>query len=120
MPARSFTLSRGLFSPAFPSPPRHRMMAPMKRPDPTKRGSGLTRLNEPRPVRVRTDVAGVPVAVRQERPTWTPVAVQEEWRIDDEWWRGDPVSRHYYVVVSPTGAVVRIFRDLVGGGWFRQ
>ena len=45
--------------------------------------------------------------------------IRESWRIDDEWWR-EPVSRRYFEVVLETGRRTVLYRDLVGGGWYRQ
>ena len=46
--------------------------------------------------------------------------VLDTWRIDDEWWRKEPVSRLYYRVVLEDGTVTSLFKDLVGGQWRRQ
>jgi hypothetical protein len=48
------------------------------------------------------------------------MAVQDRWRIDDEWWRDAGVSRMYYEVLLDGGRVVTVYRDLVGGGWWSQ
>ncbi|MBI4212728.1 MAG: hypothetical protein HY534_00280, partial [Chloroflexi bacterium] len=45
--------------------------------------------------------------------------ILDQWRIDDEWWRKE-ISRRYFRVVLANGAVVTIFHDLVGDGWFLQ
>ena len=41
------------------------------------------------------------------------------WRIDDEWWRR-PISRLYFLVELERGIRVTVFKDLIGGGWYRQ
>ena len=90
----------------------------MTRPEPQSRR--LTPLNQPRPISVRADGAGQPVAVRRDRD-WTSVEVLEAWRIDDGWWReGTEVERHYYQLALPHGAVLTVFRDGVRSGWFEQ
>lgn len=48
------------------------------------------------------------------------VTVRSVWRIDDEWWRGEPVSRLYYSVLLETGVVMTIFRDLTTNKWHKQ
>jgi hypothetical protein len=47
-------------------------------------------------------------------------AVQDRWRIDDEWWRETPVSRMYYELRLDGDRVVTVYRDLVGGAWWLQ
>jgi len=47
-------------------------------------------------------------------------AIQDRWRIDDEWWRETPVSREYYQLQLESGRVVTVYRDLVGGEWWEQ
>jgi hypothetical protein len=46
--------------------------------------------------------------------------VRRPWRIDQHWWRAEPVSRVYYRVASEDGPPLTIFRDLVTGAWSRQ
>jgi hypothetical protein len=72
------------------------------------------RLNEPRPARVGA-LAGVPAEVEG-----VAVAVlREEWRVEDRWWTGSPVWRHYFELVLESGENVVVFHD-DEGGWFRQ
>jgi hypothetical protein len=68
---------------------------------------------------VEEDAAGLPVALRAKRRQ--PVkAIDEIWRIDDEWWRSEPVSRLYYAVRLVTGQKLVLYKDLVSGRWYRQ
>ena len=46
--------------------------------------------------------------------------VLDSWRIDDEWWRKQPVSRLYYRVVLEDGTMTGLFKDLVSGDWYSQ
>jgi hypothetical protein len=48
------------------------------------------------------------------------VAVQDTWRIDDEWWRERPVSRLYFEVALEDGRVATLYRDLLQESWWRQ
>ncbi|HEY8495254.1 MAG TPA: hypothetical protein VIN04_15275 [Myxococcota bacterium] len=68
----------------------------------------------PRPVDVRMDAAGRPVAVRGIAVE----AVREEWLIEDRWWAADPISRLYFEVVLADGRCEVIFRER--GRWFAQ
>jgi hypothetical protein len=47
-------------------------------------------------------------------------AVQDRWRIDDEWWRETPVSRMYYVLRLEGDRVATVYRDLVEATWWLQ
>jgi hypothetical protein len=76
-------------------------------------------VNTPEPVRVEEDAAGLPLAVRL--PNRQRVgAIEDRWRIDDEWWRAEAVSRFYYIVLLVTGQKVVLYKDLVSGNWYRQ
>ena len=46
--------------------------------------------------------------------------VLDTWRIDDEWWRKQPVSRLYYRVVLEDGTMTGLFKDLTGSQWYQQ
>jgi hypothetical protein len=47
-------------------------------------------------------------------------AVQDRWRIDDEWWRETAISRMYWSLQLEGGRVLTVYRDLIGGGWWLQ
>ena len=83
---------------------------------------GLRRLNAPVPIRVRTDAAGRPRAVRRRgRPeTRRVMRVQDRWRIDDEWWRAQPISRLYHALLLDDGTLLTVYHDLVADTWFEQ
>jgi hypothetical protein len=66
------------------------------------------------------DDRGVPRAVRFEGAMRAVAAVQDRWRIDDEWWRETAVSRMYYQLRLEGGRVITVYRDLIGGGWCEQ
>ncbi len=81
----------------------------------------LRPLGRPRPVDVRTDEAGEPVHVRLPgRPARRVEAIRERWRIDDEWWREQPVSRVYWRLFLENGCALDVYRDAVGGRWYKQ
>ena len=79
----------------------------------------LRRVNMPEPVKVEESAMGVPVAVRTPRKQIV-TAVDDCWRIDDEWWRNEPVSRLYYAVRFVSGQRLVIYRDLINGQWYKQ
>jgi hypothetical protein len=84
--------------------------------DPARR---LRPLNEPRPLRVETDPAGIPLVVVLGGRRRNVAGIQESWRIDDEWWRS-PLSRVYHQVALEDGRTVVLYRDRVEGGWWLQ
>ena len=82
----------------------------------------LRPLNAPAPLRVELDADGRIIAIwRQGRLTpRTIAAIQDRWRIDDEWWREHRVARMYYEVVLDDGTLLTMFQDLVADEWFEQ
>jgi hypothetical protein len=89
--------------------------APVRRQD-------LRPLNVPSPLRVQVDADGRIVSLwRQGRLTpRTIAAVQDQWRIDDEWWREHAVSRMYYALLLDDGTLLTVYHDLVSDTWFEQ
>jgi len=84
--------------------------------------SDLRPLNAPSPLRVQTDATGRVVSIwRQGRLTPRSIAaIQDCWRIDDEWWREHAVSRLYYELVLDDGTILTIYHDLLANLWFEQ
>ncbi len=84
-------------------------------------GPGRARpLTRPRPLRVEAGEDGRPVAVWLSGRRHAVQAVQETWRIDDEWWRQRPVSRLYFSLALEDGRTVTVYRNLVSGRWAMQ
>jgi hypothetical protein len=91
--------------------------------DSRRQTTDLRPLNAPMPLRVQLDDQGRVVAIwRQGRLTpRTIAAIQDRWRIDDEWWREHPVSRMYYAVVLDDGSLLTMYQDLTAADrWFEQ
>ncbi len=82
-------------------------------------GPSLRPVQRLRPLQVRTDPEGRPVAVRGRRGFVAIAGIRESWRIDDEWWRR-PISRSYYAVVLESGRMIVLYRDRTEGRWFLQ
>ena len=76
-------------------------------------------VNAPEPVKVEEDAAGLPVAIRMKRRQ-AVAAIEDRWRLDDEWWRREPVSRLYFNVRLASGHRIVLYKDLVGGEWYKQ
>jgi len=80
----------------------------------------LRRLNTPKPVRVRTDGAGRPVAVLRHG-RWLLVAEElDRYRTDDRWWTAEPVARTYYELLLDDGPSATVFREDASGSWYEQ
>jgi hypothetical protein len=47
-------------------------------------------------------------------------AVQDRWRLDDEWWRERPISRLYHTLMLEDGTLVVVYRDLLVDEWYMQ
>jgi hypothetical protein len=77
---------------------------------------GLRRLYSPRPVEVRVDDAGTPLAVDGVAVE----AVREEWLVEDRWWTPRPLRRHYFELALADGRAVTVFRRAGGERWYRQ
>jgi hypothetical protein len=80
----------------------------------------LRPLNRPRPIRVDTNEDGAPTAVHISGRRLTVESALETWRIDDEWWRPQPISRLYWRLLLEDGRTIDVFRDLITGRWARQ
>ena len=46
-------------------------------------------------------------------------AVEDDWRVDDEWWRNE-ISRHYFAVTLADGCRLILFLDRIAGTWWEQ
>jgi hypothetical protein len=68
---------------------------------------------------VEESPAGLPSFVRLKRRQKI-IAVEDCWRIDDEWWRSEPVSRLYYAVILASGQRIVLSKNLIDRSWYRQ
>ena len=76
-------------------------------------------VNAPEPIEVGEDSSACPHAVETPRRQIV-AAINDRWRIDDEWWRREPVSRLYYVVLLASGLRLVLYKDLINNCWYRQ
>ena len=79
----------------------------------------IIELNRPEAVQIQEDPAGLPVAVKTPRRQ-AVMSIEDRWRIDDEWWRSEQISRLYYALLLVSGQKMIIYKDLADGGWYRQ
>ena len=47
-------------------------------------------------------------------------AIQDRWRIDDEWWREHAIARLYYQLLLDDGSLLVVYHDLLHDAWFEQ
>jgi hypothetical protein len=67
-------------------------------------------------VSITANQAGVPRTIGRERVA----AVEETWRIDEGWWRSEPLSRRYWRLLMASGDWVTVYQDLLSEQWFGQ
>ena len=82
----------------------------------------LRPLNAPMPIEVAIGADGRPhTVVRGGRLESRAVsAIQDRWRIDDEWWREHAVSRMYYALLLDDGSLLSVYHDLLANTWHEQ
>ena len=64
--------------------------------------------------------ASSPSGARAGSPRAPSPAIQDHWRIDDEWWREHPIAREYYKLLLDDGTLLTIYHDLLRDEWFEQ
>jgi hypothetical protein len=85
----------------------------------TVRADAYKPVNTPSALQVTEDALGLPLAVKLKRRE-AVISIEDRWRIDDEWWRAEPVSRLYYNVLLASGQRLVLYKDLVSEGWYEQ
>ena len=85
----------------------------------TLRADTAKPVNLPEPLSVEENSDGLPAFVKLKRRQKI-IAVEDCWRIDDEWWRSEPVSRLYYVVILASGQRLVLSKNLIDNCWYRQ
>ena len=116
----------------------------VKNPGATARPGAIKLLNQPEPVQVATDPAGRPssVSMRTSLPArskrghsgrgrvatsristmQTVAAIDDRWKVNDEWWRGpnEEIERMYYSLLLESGHKTVVYQDMKSGSWFRS
>jgi len=85
-------------------------------PDPRR----IRRLKPPQEIEVRTGNDEAPVSVHLNGVWLDVIQVRRPWRIDQHWWRAEPVSRIYYRVASEDRSPLTLYYDLLAKKWARQ
>ena len=76
-------------------------------------------VNTPEPIAVEKDSNGFPVTIKLS-PWQSVITIEDHWRIDDEWWRSEPVSRLYFKVQLASEQQLMLYHDLMADSWYRQ
>jgi len=80
----------------------------------------LLPLNRPKPLQVEAK-SGWPIALHARGPARREVtAVDDVWRIEEEWWRDAPIVRTYFDVLLDDGRRATLFFDHGASCWYRQ
>jgi hypothetical protein len=85
----------------------------------TLRADTYKPLNTPEALRVEEDSSGLPVSMKMKR-RHDVISIKDRWRLDDEWWRIEPVSRLYYNILLASGQRLVLYKDLTDGIWYEQ
>jgi hypothetical protein len=85
----------------------------------TLRADAYKPVNAPEALKVEENAAGLPVAARIKRRQ-SVMTIEDRWRIDDEWWRAEAISRLYYNVLLASGQRLVLYKDLIKGYWYEQ
>jgi hypothetical protein len=85
----------------------------------TLRPDAYRPVNLPEPVLVEEGRDGLPAVVRLPKRQKVD-GIEDRWRLDDEWWRREPVSRVYYAVRLASGQRLELYKDLATGAWYKQ
>jgi len=83
------------------------------------RAVSIKPINLPEPLVMEESESGLPVAVRSNRRQVIK-SIEDRWRIDDEWWRNESVSRFYYAILLASGQRLVVYKDLSTGRWYKQ
>jgi hypothetical protein len=94
-------------------------MTELKRPSSSTHAGILRPLCLPEPISVGEDKCGNPSIITL-KGRHQVAEILDSWRIDDEWWRQEPISRMYYKVLLESGRQIVIYKDLIDLKWYRQ
>jgi hypothetical protein len=85
----------------------------------TLRSGAYKSVNLPEALEVSEDSEGRPLEINLP-PRQKVASIEDRWRIDDEWWRVEAISRMYYAVLFRSGQKLVVFKDLLKNEWFKQ
>jgi len=80
----------------------------------------IRRLKPPQALEVQANAEGLPLRVCLGS-VWQDVTLaRKPWRIDQHWWRSNPIRREYFRVAPEMLPALTIYHDLVSDEWSRQ
>ena len=77
----------------------------------------LRAIGAPRTVRVTCDGDGTPSVVELDGRARPVAAVRDDWLVQDLWWTGRSIDRHYWELVVDPGRLVVLYRETADGSW---
>ena len=80
----------------------------------------IRRLKPPRTLQVEADADGIPLRISLGSAWQAVTLTRRPWRIDQHWWRGEPVRREYFRIAPEAAPPLTLYRDLLTGEWARQ
>ena len=80
----------------------------------------IRRLKSPQALEVEADASGVPLRLRLGGDWQQVTLAAKPWRLDQYWWRGEPIRREYFRVSPEAYPAFTLYHDLVTGAWSRQ
>ena len=80
----------------------------------------IRRLKTPTIIEVAAAAEGTPLRLCQGNAWHDVKLARRPWRIDQHWWRSDPVRRVYYRLEVEDGAPLTVYYDEIAQTWFRQ
>lgn len=71
------------------------------------------------PIQVSADALWRPLRFVWRDQVHPVSEIANRWRVDEDWWQGR-VWREYFKLITATGLLVIVFRDLLTGEWYLQ
>ena len=72
------------------------------------------------PIEVYQNGSDVPDRITWQGQTHHIAEVAKHWRVNADWWHGEPVSRDYYKLTTTSGLLIIVYQDLHAGAWYLQ
>ena len=77
-------------------------------------------INKPIPVSVMCNRQGLPKSIKLNGRWINVLSIEDRWRIDDEWWRDQPINRMYFSCNLYGEVIITFYHDLTNQLWYLQ